>query len=249
MSLVLKLYIVFLWWEGMSSQDGINKIMSRFDQFHLYIIFFLLLVLSLILLRILNLIFNTKQVKGVRELQLLEFVWTLLPAVILTLLGAPRLSLLFSLERVQSPELTTKVVGHQWYWRYELRDFEGVEFDSYIVQSRDLIEGAFRLLEVDNRLVLPQNTETRAIIGSQDVLHSWRIPSLGIKIDATPGRLSQVVLRSSSIGKFYGQCSEICGANHRFMPIRLEIVSNFCFQGWVGSFYLVSLFKIEPWKG
>lgn len=219
------------------------------DLFHLYIIFFLLMVLRLILLSMLNLIFNTKQVKNVRELQLLELIWTLLPAVVLILLGVPSLSLLFSLERVQSPELTTKVVGHQWYWRYELRDFERVEFDSYIVQPSDLEDGAFRLLEVDNRLVLPNDTSVRTIVGSQDVLHSWRMPTMGVKMDATPGRLSQVVINLSNMGKFYGQCSEICGANHRFIPIRVEVVSNFLFKEWIKTFCPVSLNKIELWKG
>lgn len=206
-------------------------------------------MLGLILLRMLSLVSNVKQVKGIRELQLLELVWTLLPAVVLILLGVPRLNLLFRLERVQSPDITAKVVGHQWYWRYQLRDFEGVEFDSYIVQPVDLSDGSFRLLEVDNSLVLPRETKARVIIRSQDVLHSWRIPSLGIKMDATPGRLRQIALEADSIGKFYGQCSEICGANHRFMPIRLEVVSSLLFKEWVGRFYPVSLFKIGPWKG
>jgi cytochrome c oxidase subunit 2 len=162
---------------------------------------------------------------------LLEIVWTIIPAVLLILIAVPSFALLYSLDELLDPQITLKIVGHQWYWSYEYSDYlasnpnEGFGFDSYLVNADDLTVGAFRLLEVDNRVVLPVNTHIRLLVSAADVLHSWAVPSFGIKVDACPGRLSQASLFLKREGVFYGQCSEICGVNHGFMPIVVKSVS------------------------
>jgi len=171
----------------------------------------------------------------------LEFIWTLIPAFILLFISVPSFALLYSLDELIEPSLTLKVIGHQWYWSYEYSDClffpttESVSFDSYMIATSDLTKGSFRLLEVDNRVVLPTNTHIRLLVTSADVIHSWAIPSFGIKIDATPGRLSQGSLLIKREGVFYGQCSEICGINHGFMPIVIKTVSVETFLIWILS--------------
>ena len=142
---------------------------------------------------------------------LLEIVWTIIPAIILVLIAVPSFALLYSLDEILDPQITLKIVGHQWYWSYEYSDYltsasdEGFGFDSYLLGVDDLTPGAFRLLEVDNRVVLPVNTHIRLLVSAADVLHSWSVPSFGIKVDACPGRLSQASLFLKREGVFYGQ--------------------------------------------
>lgn len=138
--------------------------------------------------------------------------------------------------------ITLKTIGHQWYWTYEYSDFKNLEFDSYIIPSRDINNFNFRLLEVDNRTVLPYLSHVRLITSSADVIHSWTIPSSGVKIDASPGRLNQIRFTLNRTGIFYGQCSEICGANHRFMPISIERISPKNFIKWIENF------SLDDWK-
>lgn len=163
-----------------------------------------------------------------------EVVWTVLPAFILILLAIPSLKLLYSLDFLifeYEPIITVKVIGHQWYWSYEyvifsentIGQFENINFDSYLVAEDELSPDGLRLLEVDNPLMLPGNAYIRFLVTSVDVLHSWAVPSLGIKVDAVPGRLNQIFTFIKRSGDFYGQCSEICGVNHGFMPIRLVV--------------------------
>lgn len=168
---------------------------------------------------------------------LLEIIWTIIPALILLLIAWPSFVLLYSLDEYIDPSVTLKVVGHQWYWSYEYSDFAvekgSLNFDSYMVATNDLTLGAFRLLEVDNRVVLPVKTHIRLLITAADVLHSWAIPSFGIKVDACPGRLSQASIYIKREGTFYGQCSEICGVNHGFMPIVVKTVSVNTYTNWL----------------
>lgn len=169
----------------------------------------------------------------VRHRKILEWVWTCIPALILLLLLYPSLILLYCYDRpyITKPYLTFKAIGHQWYWSYEYSDFVTsstdstvghINFDSYMIHQDDLEEGAFRLLEVDRRIVLPLGVCLRLITTSSDVLHSWAVPALGVKIDAVPGRLNQFWIVADRPGTFYGQCSELCGVNHGFMPIAVE---------------------------
>lgn len=141
--------------------------------------------------------------------------------------------------------LTIKILGHQWYWRYEYRDFLNINlrFDSFILDKLNLDIGIFRLLDVDNRVVLPYGLVVRALISSVDVIHSWTIPRLGVKVDAIPGRINQIRIIRDRCGLFYGQCSEICGLNHSFMPIVLEVVSLKNFFNWVRKILLDILIK------
>lgn len=156
------------------------------------------------------------------ERQLIEVVWTVLPAITLIFIALPSLRLLYLLDEVRQPRVTLKASGHQWYWTYEFSDFLTREFDSYIIPTTDLAPGDFRLLEVDNRVPLPSSFQVRLLVTASDVIHSWTVPRLGVKADAVPGRLNQLRFIINRPGLYYGQCSEICGANHRFMPIVIE---------------------------
>ena len=170
----------------------------------------------------------------------LEIVWTITPSVILMVIAVPSFALLYSLEEIIDPAITIKAVGHQWYWSYEYSDYAGedgesIQFDSYMVPEDELEPGQLRLLEVDNRVVLPTNTHIRVLVTAADVLHCWAVPSLGVKMDAVPGRLNQASMYIQRPGVFYGQCSEICGVNHAFMPIVVEAVSLDSYIDWVAE--------------
>jgi cytochrome c oxidase subunit 2 len=170
----------------------------------------------------------------------LELIWTITPALILIAIAFPSFRLLYLMDEVISPTLTIKVVGHQWYWSYEYSDFitdtgDSIDFDSYMIPESDLELGQFRLLDVDNKLIIPVDCHIRLIITGSDVLHSFAVPSLGLKLDAVPGRLNQVSFLCERPGTFYGQCSEICGVWHGFMPIVVEAVSSPDFLVWIDS--------------
>nr|YP_010164461.1 Cox2 [Polyopes lancifolius]QRM91056.1 Cox2 [Polyopes lancifolius] len=171
---------------------------------------------------------------------LIEIIWTVTPALILLVIAVPSFSLLYAMDEIISPAITIKTLGHQWYWSYEYSDYlneegEAIIYDSYMIPEEDLEPGQFRLLEVDNRVVVPTNTHVRVIVSAADVLHSWAIPSLGVKCDAIPGRLNQTSLFIKREGLYYGQCSEICGINHGFMPIVIEAVSLPNYITWVSN--------------
>jgi len=177
---------------------------------------------------------------------LLEIIWTILPAVVLILIAIPSFTLLYSLDELIDPEITLKIVGHQWFWSYEYTDSlinrssseNGLSIDSYILSTDDLSpEGAFRLLEVDHKIILPIKTHIRLLVTAADVLHSWAVPSFGIKVDACPGRLSQASLFIKREGIFYGQCSEICGVNHGFMPIVVRAVEPTFYETYLKLLY------------
>jgi cytochrome c oxidase subunit 2 len=164
---------------------------------------------------------------------LLEIIWTIIPAVLLLFIAVPSFSLLYSLDEVVDPFLTLKVIGSQWFWTYEYSYYEtadnqiidSLSFDSYMMPENEIAKGCLRLLEVDNRAFLPIDTHVRVLVTATDVLHSWAIPSFGIKTDACPGRLSETSLFIKRSGNFFGQCSEICGTNHGFMPIGVKGVT------------------------
>ena len=171
---------------------------------------------------------------------LIELIWTISPAFILIAIAFPSFRLLYLLDEVISPTITIKVVGHQWYWSYEYSDYvndsgDSIEFDSYMIPESDLELGQFRLLDVDNRVIVPVDTHIRIIVTGADVIHSWAVPSLGVKIDAVPGRLNQTSFLAERTGVFYGQCSEICGVWHGFMPIAVEAVSVQDYLAWIDS--------------
>ena len=163
----------------------------------------------------------------------LETVWTLIPCVILIAIAVPSFALVYTIDEIVYPEVTYKVVGRQWYWTYEYTDIytgNSHSFDSYLIAENDLTSNQFRLLSVDNELYLPLNTPVRLVITGGDVIHSWAVPSLGVKVDAIPGRLNQVNLNIKYSGMFFGQCSELCGVNHGFMPIVVNVINPFFFH-------------------
>jgi len=164
---------------------------------------------------------------------ILEVAWTVLPVVILVVIAVPSFKVLYFMDKTENADMTLKVVGHQWYWEYQYPDHEGLTFSSYMVPDEDIQPGQHRLLEVDNRIVLPVDSNIRIIITAGDVLHSWAMPALGIKKDAIPGRLNETWARIDREGVYYGQCSEICGTNHGYMPIAIEAVSKERFAQWI----------------
>ena len=226
-------------------QDPATPIMEGIINLHHDLMFFLCVISIFVTWMLFRTLwhFSVKQNKIPSSLThgtLIEMVWTITPAFILLIIAVPSFSLLYAMDEVISPAITIKTLGHQWYWSYEYSDYindEGdfIEFDSYMIPEEDLVKGQVRLLEVDNRVVIPTNTHIRIIISAADVLHSWAIPSLGVKCDAIPGRLNQTSLFIKREGIYYGQCSEICGINHGFMPIVIEAVSLKNYITWIAS--------------
>lgn len=226
-------------------QEPASPIMEGIIDLHHDIMFFLIIIITVVLWLLSRIIWffsNGKEAKN-QLLQTtyhtnLEIIWTIIPTLILIAIALPSLALLYAVDEINKPLLTCKVVGRQWYWTYELSDVVAnsdnlKEFDSVMVNDDSLVFGALRLLEVDYRLVLPIRTHIRVLITSSDVLHSWAIPSLGVKTDACPGRLNQIGLFINRAGVYYGQCSEICGVSHAFMPIVIEAVSIDEYLNWV----------------
>ncbi len=225
-------------------QDPATPQLEGMFYFHNYILIYLIVIGVVVcwMLYQIVILFDEK-VNPISEKfthsSLLEIIWTIVPAFILVLIAIPSFSLLYSLDEVIDPAITLKIIGHQWYWGYEYSDYatnqggESLIFDSYMLSTNDLTYGSFRLLEVDNRVILPIKTHVRLLVTSSDVLHSWAVPSFGIKVDACPGRLSQASLFLKRVGVYYGQCSEICGVNHGFMPIVVRGVSIKLFGNWI----------------
>lgn len=165
----------------------------------------------------------------------LEVMWTALPVLILVVIAVPSLRLLYVMDRNPDAEMTIKAVGHQWYWSYEYPDHDDFTFDSIMVPEDELQPGQPRLLAVDNEVVLPIETDVRILVTSEDVIHSWAMPSFGIKTDAVPGRVNETWVRIRREGTYYGQCSELCGVNHAYMPIAIRAVSRQAFDEWTAE--------------
>ena len=220
-------------WGQLGFQDAASPLIEELIFFHDHAIIILVIIISLVGYAAVSLIVNKYTCRSLVEGQEIETIWTIIPAVILVFLALPSLRLLYLLDEVGDCNLTVKRIGHQWYWSYEYSDFLNIEFDSYIIPTNELEKGDFRLLEVDHRVVLPTQTDIRVLVTSADVIHSWTVPSLGVKADAIPGRLNQLSFFIKYPGVFYGQCSEICGANHSFMPIVVEAIPLENFMEWV----------------
>nr|AYQ18934.1 cytochrome c oxidase subunit 2 [Discolomatidae sp. 4 ACP-2013] len=222
-------------WDSLFLQDSNSPLMEQLNFFHDHTLLILLIITIMVSMMMINLITNLYTNRFLMEGQLIEIIWTIMPAFTLIFIALPSLKLLYLLDEMNSPNITIKSIGHQWYWSYEYSDFKNFDFDSYMIPSIELKSFNFRLLDVDNRVIIPLKSQIRMIITSDDVIHSWTIPSLGIKIDATPGRLNQISFMTNRTGLYFGQCSEICGANHSFMPIVLEIISSKYFIKWINK--------------
>nr|QLC45458.1 cytochrome c oxidase subunit 2 [Leptopanorpa jacobsoni] len=222
-------------WSNLGLQDSASPLMEQLTFFHDHTMLIVIMITILVGYMMSSLFFNNYTNRYLLESQGIEVVWTILPAITLIFIALPSLRLLYLLDEIKDPALTLKTIGHQWYWSYEYSDFISLEFDSYMVPTDALDLDEFRLLDVDNRTMIPMNTQIRMLVSAADVLHSWTVPALGIKIDATPGRLNQTSFLINRPGLFFGQCSEICGANHSFMPIVIESVPTNTFIKWISA--------------
>nr|ALO76558.1 cytochrome c oxidase subunit 2 [Urodontus sp. URO01] len=220
-------------WKTLMLQDSASPLMEQLIFFHDHALMILLIITILVGQLMLSMLFNKFSHRLLLEGQMIEIVWTILPAITLIFIALPSLRLIYILDEINSPLISLKSIGHQWYWSYEYSDFKNVEFDSYMIPINEMKSFNFRLLDVDNRVPVPFNSQIRILVTSADVIHSWTISSLGVKIDATPGRLNQATLISNRTGLLFGQCSEICGANHSFMPIVLESINSEDFLNWI----------------
>lgn len=164
----------------------------------------------------------------------LEIAWTVIPVLILVAIAIPSLRVHYYMDKAVEPDMVIKAVGYQWYWNYEYPDYDDIMFDSYMIKDEDLKEDQIRLLSVDNPLVVPVDTTVALHITGGDVIHSWAMPAFGVKTDAVPGRLNETWFRAEKEGVYYGQCSEICGVGHGFMPIEIHVVSQEEFDQWAG---------------
>lgn len=208
--------------------------LHNFHHFMLYIItgicLFVLVLLIYVVLR-----FNKRANPTPKQFShnvLIEVIWTVVPVLILIVIAIPSFKMLYFLDRTEKPEMTLKVTGYQWYWGYEYPDQEGINFLSYMVPTKDLQPGQLRLLATDNKVVLPIDTNIQILVTAADVIHAFAVPALGIKIDAVPGRLNETWVRITKPGTYYGQCSELCGKDHAFMPIEIQAVTKEEFEAW-----------------
>nr|AJW76345.1 cytochrome c oxidase subunit 2 [Cylindraustralia sp. HS-2014] len=221
-------------WSQIMLIDSLSPPMEALSFFHDHTMTILLIITITVAYTMMTLMYNKYNNRFLLHGHLLEIVWTTLPAVTLIFIALPSLHILYLIDDHQiEPNMTIKTIGHQWFWSYEYSDFKQIEFDSYMKPTSELNNTEFRLLDVDNRTIIPFLTQIRMMVTSSDVLHSWTIPALGVKIDATPGRLNQINFSMNRPGLYFGQCSEICGANHSFMPIVIESVSLKSFTNWI----------------
>nr|QUI77273.1 cytochrome c oxidase subunit II [Mitjaevia dworakowskae] len=223
-------------WSNLNTQDSNTPVMEQLIMFHDHTMMIITIITVTVLYMMMTLMLSKLGDRLLMEGQLIELIWTALPAVMLIFIALPSLKILYLIEETNKPIITIKAIGHQWFWSYEYSDFKKIEFDSYMKPTSDLNNNEFRFLETDNRIVLPFNTQTRILMTSTDVIHSWTIPALGLKVDASPGRINQGNILMNRPGLFYGQCSEICGANHSFMPIVIESINMNTFMNWLKNY-------------
>nr|UZG66031.1 cytochrome c oxidase subunit 2 [Sclerotia substriata] len=223
-------------WMNINSQDSISPLMEQLTFFQDHTMMILVMITLIVLYIMVSMMKNKYINRLLLEGEMIEMMWTIAPAVTLIIIALPSLQMLYLLDEINLPLISVNSIGHQSYWSYELSDFKKFEFDSYMIPIEDLKLHPFRLLEVDNRLPPPINTQIRLMVTSTDVIHSWTIPSSSVKFDATPGRLNQMTFFMNRIGVFFGQCSEICGTNHSFMPVVVESILPKYFIEWVKNF-------------
>jgi cytochrome c oxidase subunit 2 len=224
----------------MGLQQPATPVMERIYDFHNMLLYLIsaITIFVFVLLIIIVLRFNAKANPKPAQFThntLLEVVWTVIPIIILVIVAVPSLKLVYYEDRTDQPEMTLKVTGYQWYWGYEYPDHDGINFFSYMIPDEeiDTSKGQLRLLSTDNPVVLPVETNIEILVTAGDVLHAFAIPSFGIKKDAVPGRINSTWIRINKPGTYYGQCSELCGKDHAFMPIEIKAVSKQDFNKWV----------------
>nr|QPF24307.1 cytochrome c oxidase subunit 2 [Hoplopleura sp.] len=217
-------------WNQVSLHNGCSSSMLYMEEVYDWVMVTVTMTVAMIMFLVLNVLTMTPCNLSYLSNELLEFTWVSIPSLILFVLAIPSLHCLYMLEETYGPVVTVKVIGHQWYWSYEYSDTIEVSFDSYLSPQSSSVN---RLLEVDNSVCIPIGAETRVLISSSDVLHSWALPTLGMKVDAIPGRINQALVYPKKVGTYYGQCSEMCGAMHSFMPIRVMVLPSSKFILWL----------------
>nr|YP_010586461.1 cytochrome c oxidase subunit II [Plectrocnemia tortosa]UZZ44262.1 cytochrome c oxidase subunit II [Plectrocnemia tortosa] len=220
-----------LTWSNIHFQNSNSPLMENLIFFHENNMMILMTITSFVFIYMLISSFNKLNNLMTLENQIIEMIWTLLPIIFLIFIALPSLNILYIIDETNFPSITIKMMGNQWYWSYEYNDFKKIEFNSFMINNNK-----FRLLEVDNNIILPMNLFIKGLISSNDVIHSWTIPSLGVKADAMPNRLNQISFMIKNPGMMFGQCSEICGINHSFMPICIESINLKYFIKWINNF-------------
>ena len=219
-------------------QEGVTSLMNDIVWMHDYILLPVIIGISLFVLFLMIYIFikfreskNPNPSKTTHNVAV-EVLWTLIPCLILIVMAVPSFKILYKQDTIPKADVTVKAIGYQWYWGYEYPD-ENIIFDSYMIEDKDLKENQPRLLAVDNEVVVPVNKVIKVLITANDVLHAWALPSFGVKRDAVPGRINETWFKAEKVGTYYGQCSELCGIKHAFMPITVRVVSEEDYAEWL----------------
>lgn len=224
------------WKLGM--QDGVTPVWTDMSNFHDLLMWIITLISGFVLVLLVYVMVRFRAAANPAPSKtshntLVEVIWTVVPILILIVIAVPSFKLLYFADKTHDSELTIKAIGKQWYWSYEYPDNGNFTFDATMTADADLKPGQPRLLETDNAVVVPVNTNIRLLVTAADVIHAWAIPAFGVKKDAVPGRTNETWFRAEREGVYYGQCSELCGANHAFMPIKVEVVSKEAYAKWV----------------
>ena len=223
----------------LSFQEPATDLMSDIISFHSYILMPIITGISLLVLGLLLYImfrFNSKRnvvASTTTHNTVIEILWTVIPVILLIIIAIPSFRLLYVSETIPKADLTIKAIGNQWYWTYEYPDYDDIVFDANMLLENELSDPKLRLLETDTQIVVPVNKVVKLQITSADVLHAWTIPAFGVKMDAVPGRLNETWFKANKEGIYYGQCSELCGPKHAFMPINVKVVSENEFNDWL----------------
>lgn len=236
-------------------QEPATPVMERLVAIHDHFLLYIITAVSILVLALLAYVcvrFNAKAnpvPSKTSHNTLIEILWTAVPILILVAIAVPSLRLHYAMDVVPEAQMTIKATGHQWYWEYAYPE-AGISFESRMVQEKDLKQGQPRLLAVDNEVVVPVDTVVRVQITGADVIHAWSVAAFGVKMDAIPGRLNETWFKATRTGVFYGQCSELCGVDHAFMPIAVRVVSAEDYAAWVASKKpLASLSEAQPAPG
>ena len=224
----------------LSFQEPATDLMSDIISFHSYILMPIITGISILVLSLLLYIafrFNSSRnhtASNTTHNTVVEILWTVIPVILLIIIAIPSFRLLYVSETIPKADLTIKAIGNQWYWSYEYPDYGDIVFDANMLNDDELSDPKLRLLETDTQIVVPVNKVVKLQITSNDVLHAWTIPAFGVKMDAVPGKLNETWFKANKKGIFYGQCSELCGPKHAFMPINVKVVSDKEFEDWIG---------------
>ena len=216
-----------------------TKLMSDVISFHSYILMPIITAISILVLGLLLYIsykFNSSRnqtASTTTHNTVIEILWTVIPVILLIIIAIPSFRILYTAETIPKADLTIKAIGNQWYWSYEYPDYADLSFDANMLQDNELSSPSLRSLETDTQIVVPVDKVIKLLITSNDVLHAWTIPAFGVKKDAVPGRLNETWFKAEKIGTYYGQCSELCGPKHSFMPINVKVVSQNEFNDWI----------------